>query len=62
MSRTEENDKIIDLVTRQIKKGSEDEPPTAKELIALSLTIMVTILADISRSLAILADKENEDA
>lgn len=59
MSRTEENDKIIDFVTKQVEKGTESEL-TIKKLSALNQSMMVTMLADISRSLAILADKVEE--
>lgn len=59
MTRLEENGSVIEEMT---KRAKEKQTGTYEELVTFQLGVIATILADISRSLAILADKaESED-
>lgn len=54
MTRLEENEMIIDVAT----KRAELKPTgTYEEMVTFQLGIIASMLADISKSLAILADK-----
>lgn len=54
MSRLEENGKFIDKMVRE----AEEKPTgTYEEMVVFQLGAIVTMLMDISRSLAVLADK-----
>lgn len=60
MTRFEENGSVIDEMT---KRAKERLSGTYEELVTFQLGVIATMLADISRSLAILADKaESEDS
>lgn len=54
MTRFEENKMVIDFMTEKIENKSEG---TYEEMIISQLGIIATMLADISKSLAIIADK-----
>jgi hypothetical protein len=59
MTRLEENGSVIEEMTKSAKEKSTG---TYEELVTFQLGVIATMLADISRSLAILADKaESED-
>ena len=59
MTRFEENGSVIDEMTKRAKEKSSG---TYEELVSFQLGVIATMLADISRSLAIIADKaESED-
>lgn len=60
MSRLEENKKVIN----EMYKRAKDKPSgTYEEMVAFQLGTIATMLTDISRSLAILADKaESEES
>ena len=59
MTRLEENGSVIEEMT---KRANEKQSGTYEELVTFQLGVIATMLADISRSLAILADKaESED-
>ena len=59
MSRLEENEKFIDKMVREATKKPTG---TYEEMVAFQLGAIATMLIDISRSLAVLADKvESED-
>jgi hypothetical protein len=58
MSRTEENKEIL----KTISGAFEKEVGTYEKMIVFQLSYIAAILADISKSLAIIADKaESED-
>jgi hypothetical protein len=58
MTRLEENGMVIDEMT----KRSERKPSgTYEEMVIFSLGAIATMLTDISRSLAILADKAESE-
>ena len=56
MTRLEENKMVIDFMTE--RAGSQPEG-TYEEIVTFQLGSIATMLADISKSLAIIADKEN---
>lgn len=57
MTRFEENKMVIDVM----QKRAEQHPTgTYEEMVTFELGAIVTILTDISKSLAILADDETE--
>lgn len=59
MTRLEENGIVID---EMIKSGKLKPSGTYEEMVTFQLGVIATMLADISKSLAILADKaESED-
>ena len=59
MSRLEENGKVIDEMAREATKKPTG---TYEEMVTFQLGAIATMLADISRSLAVLADKvESEE-
>jgi hypothetical protein len=59
MNRQEDNKIVIDFMTEQAKNKQEG---TFEEIVTFQLGVIATMLADISKSLAILADKaESED-
>jgi len=57
MTRLEENKIVIDFMTE--RAGSQPEK-TYEEIVTFQLGSIATMLADISKSLAIIADKESE--
>lgn len=57
MSRVEENEEALERLTKYVK---ENESGTYEELVVWNLSVMNGFLADISKSLAILADKAGE--
>lgn len=60
MSRLEENGKVIDEIAREAMKKPTG---TYEEMVTFQLGAIATMLADISRSLAVLADKtESEES
>lgn len=60
MKRLEENKMVISLMREEVKHKPDG---TYKELVVFQLSVIATMLADISKSLAIIADKEeSEDA
>lgn len=58
MTRFEENGAVIDEMTKRAKERSSG---TYEELVTFQLGVIATMLADISRSLAILADKAKSE-
>lgn len=58
MTRFEENESVIDEMTKRTKERSSG---TYEELVTFQLGVIATMLADISRSLAILADKAKSE-
>lgn len=59
MTRLEENNEALKRLTKYVM---ENESGTYEELVVWNLSVMNSFLADISKSLAILADKaESED-
>ena len=54
MNRTEENKEVVDVMTNRAKMQSEG---TFEEIMCFQLGVLATMLADISKSLAIIADK-----
>lgn len=59
MKRLEENQRVIEEMTRRTK---HKQTGTYEELVVFQLGVIATMLADISKSLAVIADKaENED-
>lgn len=58
MTRFEENGSVIDEMT---KRAKEKQTGTYEELVIFQLGVIATMLADISRSLAILADKAKSE-
>mgnify|MGYP003300821525 CR=1 FL=1 len=59
MTRTEEN-KLI--VGEAIKRAAEQPTGTYEEMVVFQLGLIATMLADISKSQAILADKTESEA
>lgn len=57
MNRQEDNRMIIDFMTEKAKNKSEG---TYEEMVTFQLGTIATMLADISKSLAIMADKDGE--
>ncbi len=59
MTRLEENEMVVDEMT---KRAERKPTGTYEEMVTFQLGVIATMLADISKSLAILADKaESED-
>lgn len=58
MTRVEEN-KLI--VSGAIKRAAEQPNGTYEEMVTFQLGLIATMLADISKSLAILADKAEKE-
>jgi hypothetical protein len=59
MNRTEENKDVVRVMTNRAKMQSEG---TFEEVMCFQLGVLATMLADISKSLAMIADKgENKD-
>jgi hypothetical protein len=59
MSRLEENGKVIDEMAREARRKPTG---TYEEMVTFQLGAIATMLADMSRSLAVLADKiESEE-
>lgn len=54
MNRQEDNKIVIDFMTEQAKNKQEG---TFEEIVTFQLGVIATMLADISKSLAIIADK-----
>lgn len=59
MTRVEEN-KLI--VSGAIKRAEDQPTGTYEEMVTFQLGLIATMLADISKSLAILADKAESEA
>lgn len=57
MNRQEDNRTVIDFMTEKAKNKSEG---TYEEMVTFQLGVIATMLADISKSLAIIADKESK--
>lgn len=55
MTRTEENKEVINYLANNKREG------TYQEIVVFSLGEIITLLADISKSLAIIADKGGEE-
>ena len=55
MTRLEENKMVIDEMTRRAERKPTG---TYKEAVVFQLGVIATMLADISKSLAVIADKE----
>lgn len=58
MTRFEENTKVIDFMTKEIESKSEG---TYEGMVISQLGVIATMLADISKSLAIIADKAESE-
>jgi hypothetical protein len=58
MTRLEENGMVIDEMT---KRANDKPTGTYEELVTFQLGVIATMLGDISRSLAMLANKESEE-
>ncbi len=58
MTRLEENRIVIDVMT---KKAKSNPTGTYEEMVTFQLGIIATMLADISKSLAIIADKTESE-
>ena len=60
MTRIEQNAIMIDAIAQEVKRKPEG---TYHEMVSFQLGAISTMLADISRSLAVIADKaESEDS
>lgn len=60
MTRLEENEKIVHIVNKIVEQNPTG---TYQEMVTLQLGVIATMLSDISKSLAILANKaESEEA
>ena len=59
MERVEENKMIV---SGAIKRAAEQPTGTYEEMVTFQLGLIATMLADISKSLAILADKAESEA
>lgn len=59
MSRVEENNEALGRLTKYVM---EKESETYEELVIANLSVVGCFLADISKSLAILADKAESEA
>lgn len=60
MKRLEENEKIVHIVNKIVEQNPTG---TYQEMVTLQLGVIATMLSDISKSLAILANKaESEEA
>ena len=59
MNRQEDNKIVIDFMTEKAKNNSEG---TYEEIVTFQLGVIATMLADISKSLAILANKAESEA
>lgn len=57
MTRLEENAQVIRTMTKQAEKKPSG---TFEEMVCFQLGVIATMLSDISKSLAILADKGEE--
>lgn len=57
MNRQEDNRTVIDFMTEKAKNKSEG---TYEEMVTFQLGVIATMLADISKSLAVIADKESK--
>lgn len=57
MNRQEENRTVIDFMT---KRAEAKQKGTYEEMVTFQLGVIATMLADISKSLAIIADKESK--
>ena len=58
MTRFEENKMIIEVMTEEAKRKPTG---TYEEMVAFQLSAIATMLADISKSLAILTDKSESE-
>ena len=58
MTRLEENKMVIEIMTEEAKRKPAG---TYEEMVAFQLGVISTMLADISKSLAILADKAESE-
>lgn len=58
MTRVEENQKVID---NMLKLSDQQPTGTYEEMVTFNLGIISTMLSEISKSLAILADKTEGD-
>lgn len=58
MNRQEDNKMVIDFMTEKAKNKPEG---TYEEMVTFQLGFIATLLADISKSLAIIADKEESE-
>ena len=58
MTRLEENGIVVDEMTKRAKSKQNG---TYEEIVTFQLGVMATMLADISRSLAVLADKAESE-
>lgn len=58
MTRLEENKMVIDEMAKRIERNPNG---TYKEIVTFQLGVIATMLADISKSLAILADKAESE-
>ena len=57
MTRIEENEKVIQVMADQVK----DKPNgTFEEMVCFQLGVIATMLADISKSLAIISDSRGD--
>ena len=61
MSRTEENKEVVDYMNHQINIRQNKRESSFEEIIIFRLDNLITMLADISKSLAIIADKKCDD-
>lgn len=60
MKRLEENEKLVHIVNKIVEQNPTG---TYQEMVTLQLGVIATMLSDISKSLAILANKaESEEA
>lgn len=58
MNRQEDNRTIVDFMAEKAKNKPEG---TYEEIVTFQLGAIATMLADISKSLAVIADKESEN-
>lgn len=61
MSRTEENKEVVDYMNHQINIRQNKRESSFEEIIIFRLDNLITMLVDISKSLAIIADKKSDD-
>ena len=61
MTRLEENKKVIDVALGKAESLVHNPPKTYEETVTFHLGVISTMLADISKSLAVIANKAEMD-
>lgn len=60
MTRVEENEIMLNAINEKVERRSYEDFESYKEMSAFNLGIVVASLIDISKSLAVIADKMGE--